>query len=220
VASYFHLEAFTVEDLTKIYQLNHKQDVNGEELLNIYFFRNLGTGTDAHDLSDAFISDLQPLILDLQVPNVVTTEIKAFSLGNFADFWVEPENEAGTADPTDPLPIFNAINYTLRPTTREIRPGSKRIAGIPESVTTFNNITFAAYLTSMEALRVAFGTPIGTDPDFFELVVVKRIKYEVPDSDPVRFAYRLPETDEEAVVANLGAVLTTPRISHQVSRGG
>jgi hypothetical protein len=128
--------------------------------------------------------------------------------------------ETGVYGPDDMLPVFNAINFTFKPTSRAVRPGSKRIAGIPEGAQDKGTIENAPYLALIETLRVAYGNEISVDDtNFWQFVVVKRVPYDVPDSDPVRTAYRFPETDEELVFAPLRVVTTTPKISHQVSRG-
>jgi hypothetical protein len=72
----------------------------------------------------------------------------------------------------------------------------------------------------METLRGIFANNISNDDLLFaKFVIVKRVKYDVPGSDPVREAYRFPETDAELVVGNVLNVLTSRKITHQVSRG-
>lgn len=205
--------------LADIYVLDHMQTFLNEELHNIYTYERLDTGT-ANDLVAAFIEDVLPLILPLQSSVVKTPSIKAYSLGNLGDLWEETVNEEGGTVDAEILPIFNALGYTFKPTSRAVRPGSKRIAGVPESAQVNGTITLAGYLTAMEALRLAYAGNISDDDaNFWAPVVVKRVKYEVPDSDPVRFAYRFPETDGELVSATLRNVTTNTKVRHQTSRG-
>jgi len=204
--------------LADIYQLIHNQSYLGQAIQNVYFYRREDAGSDHADLLDAWVADVMPSVMAIQDPKIITDTVVAKNLENFSDFGETIVDDPGTYDAGQILPIFNAIGYTLRSANRLVRPGSKRITGINESVQLDGIITEAAYITRMETLRVALDTVIGTDPLFFTPIIVKRVKYEVPDSDPVRFAYRLPETDEELVLATLLGVTTSTHITHQVSR--
>lgn len=205
--------------LADIYVLDHQQSFNSEPLHNLYTFDSGGDGT-AVNLVDAFIEDVLPLVQNMQCAQIVTDSIYAYSLGNLADLAEQTIGTPGGLASQEMLPVFNALNFTLKPTSRAVRPGSKRIAGIPETVQVDGRITGTTYLSIMELLRLGLAEPISDDDTiFFTPVIVKRVKYEVPDSDPVRFAYRYPETDEELVASTLRNVTTTPKVSHQVSRG-
>lgn len=205
--------------LADIYVLDHAQEFGTEPLHNIYCYEKLGEG-DAYDLINAFQADILPSVLALQVNTMVTRFISAYSLGNLADLAEETINAVGSYGADQMLPVFNAVNLTLKPTSRAVRPGSKRVSGIPETVTGNGIITDAEYLGRIETLRLAFGNEISTDDEnFWRLVIVKRVKYNPDPEKPDHFAYRFPETDGELVVAPLRNVTTTTRVSHQVSRG-
>jgi hypothetical protein len=201
-----------------IYVLDLQQSFVNEPLHNIFTYERSTTGT-AVDLINSFLDDILPL-LKVMISNQITyTGIKAYSLGNLADLDEQVVDETGTLT-GDMLPVFNALNYTLKPTSRAVRPGSKRFAGINETMQVNGRITDSSMLAAMEDLRLALAEAISDDDvTFWNPIVVKRVLYDVPDSDPVRQAYRFPTTDEELVFAGLRAVSTTPKISHQVSRG-
>lgn len=205
--------------IADIYVLDHVQSFLNEPLHNIYTFEKLGI-TDAQDLINAFQADILPKILSMQVDDVVTKAIKAYSLGDLGDLSEETFNSPGGYDLDEMLPIFNAVNFTLKPAGRAVRPGSKRISGIPESVQVNGTITNATYIGYIEALRSAYGNEVSVDDtNFWKLVIVKRVLYVVPGSSPERTAYRFPETDAELVYSALRNVTTTTKVSHQVSRG-
>jgi hypothetical protein len=204
---------------TGLYQLNHKQTYLGEDIENVYFFRREDAGTDHVDLIDAFIADVLPAVQALQAPQIITASIKAQSLGNLSDFGEQIVNTPGTYDPSEILPIFNAIGYTFRSANRGVRPGSKRITGIPETVQAGGIVTLSVYLTRMEACRVAMDSVIGTSPGFFTPIIVKRIKTAVPGTTPVKYKYTLPAVGDDATIATFLGVFTSPIITHQVSRG-
>ena len=205
--------------LVDIFVLDFKQRFGSEEIHNIFTFDRLEDGSAPIDLIEAFVEDVVPAINFLQTDDIQNVSATAYSLGD-DDLIDERVVEGGGGSVQDMLPLFNALNFTLKPTTRAIRPGSKRISGIPENVSTNGTITDVDYIAGMEDLRDVFGTNISNDDtNFWAFVVVKRVKY-VPDPErPDHFAYRFPETDLELVYAPLRAVLTNTKVSHQVSRG-
>jgi len=205
--------------LANIYVLRHIQDYEGEDVENVYTFEN-DAGMDAQDLCLAFIEDVLPAVMAIEGGTIVSKEVRAYSLGNLSDLWNETDTTPAGYDTADTLPVFNAVGYTFRSGTRAVRPGSKRYANIPETVQIRGQITDAAYIAKMETLRGIFANNISNDDLLFaKFVIVKRVKYDVPGSDPVREAYRFPETDAELVVGNVLNVLTSRKITHQVSRG-
>jgi hypothetical protein len=205
--------------IDQVFVLQHLQDNLGEVILNTYtYFADVGM--TAINVAEAWIEDVFPAVMAIEGGTLVSREVKTYSLGDLADIDDQELPGASGYDSSDTLPVFNAIGYTLKPTTRAVRPGSKRYANIPEEVQIRGVITNATYLTEMEALRVALDTPISVDDTLFAApVIVKRVKYVVPGSDPERFAYKFPNTDEDLVYATLRSVLTSPIITHQVSRG-
>lgn len=211
--------------LDQFYQLEHAMNWSngsGEEMKNIYFYRS-GAGfgdATAEELLNGFFEDVLPFVLGVQSAFVDTTRITVVNLGDPMDF-----SEAvytaldGTFTESEALPPFAALNYTLRLSTRAIRPGSKRIPGIPASVSANGIVTSSPYLAAMETLRTKFVIPIGTHggtEDVFSPVVIKRVPYTTGEGNP---AYRLPETDGELEFGFVVTALTSPRLSHQTSRG-
>lgn len=205
--------------ISDIYVLDHKQSFNGEPIHNIYTFLRPEDG-DALNLINAFEAELLPLVLAIQANQIKTDLLTAYTLQVGGNIDEKTLTEQGALGPTEMLPVFNAVNFTLKPAGRAVRPGGKRYAGVPEAVQIDGEITQTGYLAAMEALRLGLGEGItdGVD-DFWQPVIVKRIKY-VPDPDkPDHFAYRFPETDAELVYALLRNVVTTPFVRHQVTRG-
>jgi len=205
--------------LSDIYLLVHKQTFGSEVLENAYTFVKLDEGTSV-DLNNGFAEDILPAIQQIQCAQIVTQELNTYCLGNLGDSNIKDINTAGHLTGEQMLPVFNAVGYTFRPSSRVVRPGSKRIAGIPESDQVDGTITNSAYITDMNTLKAAFGAYVSDDDtNFFALCIVKRVKYNPDPEKPDHFAYRLPETDEELVYSQIGAVRTSTKITHQVSRG-
>lgn len=205
--------------IDNIYTLKHYQEYNNEQILNIYTY--LGdVGQTAVNLVAAFQEDVLPQIRAIQASQIITTRFVAQSLGNLGDNSDVDVFLGGFVTPVSILPVFNAIGFTLRPASRVVRPGSKRIAGIYEEALANGVITNADALVALENIRLALDSDISDlDVLFFEPIIVKRVVYDVPGSDPVRQAHRYPETDEELVYSLLSGVKTSPRITHQTSRG-
>ncbi len=205
--------------IDQIYVVTHVQSNLNEEILNVYTY-NADVGMHAIDVCNAFKADMIPAIMAVEGGTIISKEVKAYSLGDLAEVDEVTDTTLNGYGSSDTLPVFNAIGYTLKPAGRAVRAGSKRYANIPEEVQIRGEISDATYLTKMETLRVALDTGISDDDTLFAFpVIVKRVKYDVPGSDPVRSAYRFPTSDEELVFAGLRAVLTSPKVTHQVSRG-
>lgn len=206
--------------LVDIYVLDLKQFFGLEECHNIFSYERLGDGT-AVDLNNAFIEDVLPAINEVQGDVVTNSSLRTYSLGNLGDFTETALDGGGAGVAAQCLPSFAAYGFTLKPTTRAIRPGSKRFTGVPEASQNNGTIVDSATLANLELLRVALDTEISDDDvNLWANVIVKRVKY-VPDPDrPDHFAYRYPETDAELVSSHLGGVLLSVQVTHQTSRKG
>lgn len=205
--------------IANIYVIDDIQEYQGEPIHNIYTYKSDGTGT-AVDVGNSFEQDILPKVLQLQCSQIHHVSLKTYSLSTALPVDERNLDMFGANVGVEMLPIFNAINFSVKPTNRIVRAGSKRYAGVPETVQVDGVITASVYLTAMETLRLALAGSISDDDViFFEPVIVKRVKYDVPDSSPVRQAYRFPETDAELVTATIGGVTVNRKVSHQVSRG-
>lgn len=208
-----------------IYEVAHIQEHEdtGEKIMSKWYFRSKDALGSAANLYQAFkqangylvrINELQSRVLN----NVELRVINLFSLTDF--FFGNPTGQ-GTIASDEMLPLHSALNITLKLNTRGIRPGSRRISGIDEASQSKGLITGAAYITSLNSTLVFLSNTLtnATTADTYDHVVVGRIKYDVPDTDSVREAYRLPANQGEANAGLVIAALANLRISHQVSRG-
>jgi len=205
--------------LDRLFLVKHQQTFGLEPILNLYTYE-ADTGMTAVDVLNAFTADMLPAIRGMQASQIVTRGIVAYSLGNLSDYAESSLSLAGLLTGETILPVFNAINFTLRPVSRAVRPGSKRIAGISEAAQADGVVTDSAWLAAIEAARLAMADPISDDDTSFAYpVIVKRVKYLPEGNVAPDYAYRYPEIGETPVYARLGGVKTTPKISHQTSRG-
>lgn len=204
--------------LSDCYMVRDIQDFFGEQMLNVYFYQDLLLASTAENVVDSFVADVLPKVLDIQNGSIKHVLVDAVNLGDPGNFYEEIHDDVGTYS-GDMLPPFNAINYSLRLNSRLLRPGSKRYAGVNESVQINGLLTDATYLTKVEALRVQQSAILLSGVlSTFQPIVVKRVKYNPDPLDETHFAYRLPQTDEEFVFGNVIDALTTTHVSHQVSR--
>lgn len=204
--------------LADIYMLIHKQAQLGQAIENVYFYERTDSTMTAGDLIVGWKAFIQPKVLALQSNSFLTVGVTCQSLGDTADFDEDPSAASGSYGSDDPLPSFNALSYTLKPNNRAVRPGGKRIAGIPEIVTTKNNVTDGPYVATMETLRLALAANLTTGGIAFSPVIVKRTKTAVVGTVPLKYKYTLPVAGDPLVVAEVRAVLMSTTISHQVSR--
>lgn len=206
--------------LANIYQLTDVQRApNGELVENVYFYNNSGLDGSAEGCAAAFVATLLPGIFALQSDQFDHTLISVKSLGDFSDFAELALAGVDGAVAADCLPAFNALNFTLRSTTRSIRPGSKRYGGMPDLQAYYNNgvIVDEGQLSRIETLRNNLTGAISDGAvDYFH-VLVKRIP--VPATEDHKAYYRLPESDGELVTADVVTVLVNTTLSHQTSRG-
>jgi hypothetical protein len=204
--------------LNTIYLLRDVATMDGQNIENVYFFeRVLGDGP-ATSLALDFVGEWLPSILALQSNAMVHLGISVLNLGDLGDFANLPLVTNGTYGTDDPLPSFNAVGYTFKLNTRAVRPGGKRIAGIPEVVTTKNEITDAEYITRIEALRLKFSADLEGADDTWRPVVIKRTKQAIAGTVPTQYRYGLPTSADPLVVGNVAAVLSSTKITSQVSR--
>jgi len=205
--------------LSDIIKVDLVGSADNEEFRNTFFYRRLGGGTDTAQALANWENLIEPKLQDVTCSILTYVRLDAVNLGDPTDFATLALGDTGNVV-TQSSPFHTAINFTYKLNTRAVRPGSKRITGIPENVTTFNVITDVAYIASLELLRAELGFNLRSGGvDNWKPVVVKRIKYVPDPAHPTRFAYRLPETDLELVFGDVVAVLVDTRLSHQVSRG-
>lgn len=206
-------------EINGLYQLEDVQLYpTGEQVLNVWFFFSDDPAATAEDLTLAFNNDIVTAMQNLQSEQFFHTNIRAANLGDPADFYDRTLVDANGTQAADCQPAYVALNYTLRAATRAVRPGSKRIGGMPDISTAFTNgvAVNSFFLADAETLRAAMVTPITAAGAEYQNVIVKRIPYVTEEGND---AYRLPQTSVEAQYFNVVAALFNNRLSHQVSRG-
>lgn len=203
----------------QFYQVVFKQTFLGEAMGNTFFFRAPDEGASAEGLSLAFVQDMLSKINAFQHFAVKNSLLRIINLNSLSDFWETTLTGQGAVSDASPtLPLFVAVNYTLRCNTRAVRPGKKRFSGLAQVAQNAGTFSDSGTLTAMNALRVALGQPVVVEPGTeYSPIVVKRVK--VTDIETGEVTYRLPSTTGEVVYGDVTGVLLNTRVSHQSSRG-
>lgn len=204
-----------------LYQLVHSYPVKGEIFQNHYTYYGAEGSPSAIGLATQWRADILPVVCNLLTTDVLNHTLKVINLFSVTDFYTLTAVQAGNAGTTYAT-AKHAINFTLYPNRRDIKPGSKRYS--PLSATNWEDgvATQAGFLTSVEAMRTALLEDVttgGGTPTVYNHVVVKRIAYTVPDSSPPRTAWRLPANAEEADYGLMLTVAVNLQASTQDSRG-
>lgn len=204
--------------LSDVYMVICRQHLFNRNVENVFFFEKLDPAGTAEDLREGFAADYFPVIRPLQSFSLYWDSIDTYNLGDEGDFEKFPFVFQGSAGNGDTMPAFNAVGYTLNPATRLVRPGSKRFAGILESVVLNGEIVEPTYLAAVEALRIVLDDNVTGVLSDYQPVIVKRIKTAVVGTVPLRYTYALPKVGDTLTLGLVKSASTNPRVTSQVSR--
>lgn len=203
--------------LEKIYLLTHFMTFFGQQIMNVYFYNHTTGAGGAGILCAAFDDQVVPKIKAIQSADINHVQVSAYSLDDLSDFANLTLSGLGAYE-VESLPPTDAVGFTYKVNTRAVKPGSKRICGIPESVTASGQIQNATYLGLIETLRLQFVEDLTGIADAFAPVVIKRVKTAIPGTTPVQYRYTLPTDDSELVIGGVTDVLSNVYVTTQVSR--
>lgn len=173
-----------------IYQVTDRQRLAGQEIFNVYFFRVSSGAVSpvADDMIDAFVGQVLPEIVTLQVGALVHEQVDARNLFNPSDKATRSISVPGGNPGETWSTNFDAVGIQLNQTNGAVKNGAKRIAGMPDSVANNGVIVDPIWLTALVALCVQLSGTLnwGIIATFIP-VVVKRLlvspgNYELPSS--------------------------------------
>jgi len=187
----------------------------GQEVLNVYFYkRNAAvlTGSPAEAVADAYDGQMIPLIVPVQNPDILHTEIRVRNLYDPTDTFTKLVSEPGESTDENSEAVFNAIGYKLAQDNGAIRNGAKRYGGLPSTVFEDGVVVDSGFIALLVTLGVglATGMDIGIISNALVPVIVKRIL----DGGN----YRLPTNSGEAVIGNVTSAVYNPFETSQTSR--
>jgi hypothetical protein len=200
--------------LADIFQVIDLQRLpSGEGIENVYFFQRQGVAGNALDMAEAFDTVLRPSILATQSSALVHYLTRVTNLGDVADFTERSSAGVVGGRAGAVRNEWDCWAYTLRPSSRAVRPGHKRIGGVPEGDAEYTNgvVTDTSMLIILNGLRSALQSDVAGADDTYTPIILKRILDGL--------VYRLPETDGEVTAVPVAVCLLNNKISHQITRG-
>lgn len=187
------------------------------------------TGLDPTDETAPESGSLLYYLLAAQTVGYQIDEIIVRNLWSVTDFITQPVSGAGwqgliTVAAGDAVPTFVAAKLRTNRVRTDIRRGTLSLTGGTEEQVEGSDVWTSGYMTLLNAVATALNagptyTSGGASTQFLPSVF-KKERYVVPDSDPVRFAYRY-YTDFALFQANIASPVTwsaVERVSSQVSR--
>lgn len=201
--------------INDVYQIVDTSVMNGQKVLNVYFYRVQSTtlGANAADVVSAFIATVLPAVVNFQSSSVVHTSIVATNLYDETDAHEELISTPGVAD-GDPVGTFEAVPFRLVGDNAAVRAGAKRYAGVTEEDQVDGVITDGGVLTILNTLADVLAGAVNyglIDAGILIPVIMARILVS-------QGVYRLPANQGEAVFSNVTDALFSPLVSSQVSR--
>lgn len=215
-----------------VYEIVDVQTLKGQQVLNVYTYLQFGavvpvppTPNIAAVLAVAFSEhDVFLNALGLQSTEVEHTAIKVRNLFDVSDqydligSWLGENGTAGGIQTT-----FDAIGFLEGIDNGAVRPGHKRLAGIPDANADDGVITNAGELSTAAAYANAASTNIQAGSilpvDTWSPVVVKRVRSGTPGN----YEYRFPNNSGELIFGTILEVafnaLLTSQVSRKIGRG-
>jgi hypothetical protein len=201
------------------FELIDEQTYQGQKCLNVYFYQNNNVGAGgltASDLVDDWIAGVLPKVKAMQETTLVHTRIRCRNLFDISDHHIRDISVAGTYSITDPYPIYVSIGFKETSDNGAVKNGSKRIAGIDETVAANGVVTLAGMLTNMTNFATQLAATIQhTAVNTWLPIIIKRLlvggEYELPDN--------LGDAVIGAVVSAVGQTLLTTQNSRKIGVG-
>jgi len=203
--------------LGDLYEASVYQDIDSEEVYNVFHFESLSTASGASDLAlrilNQWIIANWRTLVGLGVSFVEIAVRNLFDQNDQVDY---PVGVVG-AVAGELMPPHDCLTMNCSPELAEINTGSKRFSGLVEGDQVgglWNNgaLTNWQDFIDNKITQPLIGTGGGAS---WHYVIVKRIKYTTPSGS---IAYRLPENAGEADFSRVVACVTNPAVRTQGTR--
>ena len=177
-----------------VYRLLVNQQYLGANVLNVFWYRNIGSGSDpvpADALIDTFATNVWGDVVAIQNLGVITNLYEALNFNDTTDFGSLTSNAPG-ARPGEGLPSFNTWSYIMKRGATTIRNGRKAIAGVSEPDQS-NGQPDAGITALLTAAGVAMAANLtGTDGSLWTPVIVRKPIVPLPT---IPFAVVMKDVD-------------------------
>jgi hypothetical protein len=178
-------------EVGNVVKITANQTFLGQLMQNVFFYwiTDLPGDTDGYGIYEYIAVRFNAIwgidIRSLQSTLCKHTVYRVDNVSNGIDFGEYTVNVDGLVS-GDAAPSFNALNVLLRRSTGITRNGSKRIGGIPESLTTGNTINLSD--TDKANYEALFSEPLSTADsvpvDFAMPVIVGRQLFTPTEGEP------------------------------------
>ena len=151
--------------LGDIYELVDRQTFLGQEIINRYHYRNVVENGTAEGLAIGWIQDVLLNITPIQSSDLQHTVVDVINLDDETDFFSQVSGISGgdTASGENLAPFIASRLRILR-SSRAIRNGSKRYAGLREGMVNGTVVTTSYHTglqTLADALQLQVTSPLG-----------------------------------------------------------
>lgn len=157
----------------QIIELVDNQEFFGQEVINRYWYYLNSTSTvDVAALAATFITnvvDAMRVIQSDQLNHLTVDVINHTDLASFGSFVT---GTAGIRTPTEIMPPFVAVGIRLLRTTRDMRNGFKRIAGMTEDIQNEGLFT-AGFLTTVATQATGISATLTESIRNYQPVIIR-----------------------------------------------
>jgi len=203
--------------LGDLFEVVDVQSLQGQDILNIYYYMNVNVEYSSDDLAEWWIAQVLPDIANAQSPDLQHTEVRVRNLFDASDIATQITGNYGelVTSPAETLPRHDAYSFTLYGPGNTTRPGGKRIAGLVETMQT-DGVHVGGVLAVLDTLAARLAEYILNDSSVaaFRPTIVARVKEVIGGVAQ----YRLPETALEAVSQAVVDVAWSLLVSTQNTR--
>lgn len=162
--------------LNDLYRLIDRQTLLGQEVLNVYYYKQSTAAGSSIMLMEAFFADVVAPMLPLQSNALTHTRIDVENLTGVVDYveQVLLGNNIGT-NTGEALPPFVCYGIRWNRASRLSRHGYKRIAGVTETTQNGGGLV-STFDDEMATLVTAMQTPVTEDtgPSGYTPVIVRK----------------------------------------------
>lgn len=187
----------------------------------------MGAIYDQIAVPPAYPDALMTKIADIQDGAVEFVSLVVRDVNSVTDFFEQPFVQpltGGFSTGNGASPAI-AVGFRSSRTRTDIRPGQKRFSGISENLIDDGGLIEPTILSAQVAdLATALGEVLTYDDSgntlTFSPCVVKKERYEVPGSDPIRYAYKYyedPAVGEQNLMTSI-VWTAKPQMRTQTSR--
>lgn len=203
-----------------LYELRDKQDLGGQDVLNIYHVEKADPAYEADDIAQAYLDSIMPSILLMQPDDLQHSVIEVESLADPLDFATLTFTPNAGLLSGSALSTFSAAAIQFNRRRTDMKNGQKRwLAGIETriAVNTWDATMIGLIDDVGDALVADWELTADPGVKVCEYVIIKRICVGSPPPDPC-VTYRLPDDDAELVMYHPIAFITRDKVRSQVSR--